>query len=240
MKQPHWAGFRHMLVLAVGFVGVGILLSRAGWNGMGVLCFAGTVVAGIIGLMRYYSAFEVVSELAGVQVGFLLERPTTWSTHFRGWPAAFWRDLPWWVMGRRPEGCKLLDQRNKEAYQRDRQELRRLALQAFEDKLDAEANTPGAVIISASYLNDPKRDDRRLAERIDILKTKPDWCYAIILRTMSPFDSVPARLLFAWRPREGESFWRPQVPGVIAWRAVDKEPRFDDLKAHVQTGDVLQ
>lgn len=236
MKQPHWAGFRHMLVFLIGFLVVGVLLTCTGWDGLGVLFLAATVVTGIVGLRRYYCIFEVVSEHEGVQIGFLPEGPTTWSTHFRAWTVAFWCDLPWRVLGRRPDGCKWLDRRNIGKYQRDREELRRLALLAFEDKLDAEANTPGAVIISASYLNDPKRDDRRLAERIEILKTKPNWCYAKILRTMSPFNAVPARLLFAWRRGKGESLWRPQVPGVIAWRAVDEEPSFADLGVHLETG----
>lgn len=181
------------------------------------LCAAILTCLGIVGIiqrrqMRYLAHYK------GVSIFYLQEGHRTWSSHVGGYPPHFWADLLPRLLGKRPQGIKLLDNKS------DRDRVNRLALFAFETMLDELSAQPGAVLISASALNFLDRQPERLADRIRAIEQRPQWRYRNINRQLNPFDTLTGRWLYAWPVRPGERYWLAMVPGIIAWRAEDPAP----------------
>lgn len=111
----------------------------------------------------------------------------------------------------------------------DAAEVRRRSLDCFARKLDQLAVVENAVLITASVLNDPARGNR-LQLRIQEIEKRPEWCYQLIERKLGIFEILTGRVLYGWT-FPGGSGWRPYVPGLIAWRKVDKVPKLQRLNA---------
>lgn len=160
----------------------------------------------------------------GVRVFCIQERRNVWSTHLGGYRSTFWKGLVSRLCLRKPEGIKLLSD------WKHRQHLAQLTLEGFTMMLQTLNPVPGAVLISASVLNHPDRNERRLADRVRVLEQQPDWQYCVINRRLPRLESLVGRLLFGWPVRAGESFTVVLAPGVVAWRVSDQPPSFKKLR----------
>lgn len=200
---------------AVLFCLGGFPAGRGEWGMAAGLWFSGATLCAVA-VHCHRARLHIVHRYKGVDVFFLRERGRVWSSHIGGYPRGFWARL----LGRRfgGHGVRLLTCRQ------DRMHLEALSLQAFGEKLDSLADTPGAVVISASVLNRADRNPQRLPDRVRVLQARRgQWRYRLIDRRLGRCTSVLGRLIFQWDVRGG--WWaRAVVPGVVAWRVQDMEP----------------
>ncbi|ROT43900.1 hypothetical protein CHR62_15405 [Pusillimonas sp. NJUB218] len=113
----------------------------------------------------------------------------------------------------------------------DRLAVRRHSLNSFINKLDALAGVEGAVLLTASVLNETNRGAGRLQERIKAIDERPQWRYQLIERRLGVFDALVGRVFYGWTFPKAGGFWNPYVPGLIAWRKSDNMPDLNKIKA---------
>jgi len=219
--------FAMALLFAVGLVISGFN-EQFNWMvvcGIAVLVFALPAGRRIRQLQHHEKSYN------RVKIFCLQESPNVWSTHVGGFvveiPKQFLQRLNEVLGGRsgRRVGMRLV------LSQTDRQEVRRRSLMCFEKKLKQLSGVKNAVLITASVLNDPARNSGRLEERIRVLDKRPQWCYMLIERQLSIYDAINGRVLYGWKFQKGNKFWRPYVPGLIAWRKCDNKPDLRQLDA---------
>ncbi|HCN72859.1 MAG TPA: hypothetical protein DIS96_14555 [Pusillimonas sp.] len=220
------------LLFAVGFV-IAVFNDQFNWV---VVCGVAVLVFAIPAGLRIRQLKHHEESYNRVKIFCLQESPNVWSTHVGGFvveiPKQFLQRLMEVLGGGsgRRLGMKLV------LSQSDRQEVRRRSLACFETKLDQLSSVKNAVLITASVLNDPARNSGRLAERIRVLDKRPQWIYMLIERQLSICDAINGRVLYGWEFQKGNKFWRPYVPGLIAWRKDDNKPdlrQFDAKPAQI-------
>ncbi len=214
----------------VFFVGVCIALinHEFGWAvlcGLLALLFAGVAQRRVRQLCEYDEPYK------NVRFFCVNESPTVWSTHIGGSverpvEQLYLRIKELVLRKSGPlTGMKLVLQPD------DRLAVRRCSLNNFINKLDALDGVKGAVLLTASVLNETNRGAGRLQERIKAIDERPQWRYQLIERRLGVVDALVGRVFYGWTfPKTGR-FWNPYVPGLIAWRESDHMPDLNKLKA---------
>lgn len=185
------------------------------------------VVAFVILLVATVVLFrsqETAVRYQGIRILFERERRQVWSTHLDGYPPVWWRTLVQRCLGRAPRGVRLV------ATSEEAARLEELAVRAFEKKLIELQERPGAILISASVLNWPDRNNGRLQRRIECVARHPQWNFLVICRRQGILNTIRGRMLYAWPIRTGESVFVSYAPGVIAWRRADRRPVLADYR----------
>ncbi|MBC2771062.1 hypothetical protein [Pusillimonas minor] len=226
-----WLKGVKVLFVIVGALFVGVCVALA-YDEFGWAVVFGMFVAvlAVIGRHRIQQLCAHDEPYKNVTFYCLRESPTVWSTHIGGRPQRLaeqsWRRLKSVFSRRRGsiEGMKLV------LAQEARLEVRRRSLACFTRKLDQLVHVENAVLITASVLNDSARGDR-LQQRIHEIEKRPEWRYQLIERKLGAFEAIVGRAFYSWQFSKEDCFWRPYVPGLVAWRAQDQKPCLKALSA---------
>lgn len=219
-----WLKGVKVLFVIVGALFVGVCVALA-YDEFGWAVVFGAMVAAlsIILAHRMKQLCEHDEPYKNVTFYCLRESPTVWSTHIGGRPQRLaeqlWYRLKSVVSIRRgsTKGMKLV------LGQEARLEVRRRSLACFTRKLDQLVHVENAVLITASVLNDSARGDR-LQQRIHEIEKRPEWRYLLIERKLGIFEGLVGRLFYGWQLPNEAGYWRPTVPGLVAWRVHDEMP----------------
>lgn len=224
-------GVKILYAIASVFIG-GFLFTLSnhelGWAalyGLLALLFAGVARCRVRQLYEHEEPYKNVRFLC------VNESPTVWSTHIGGIverPATqLYRRIKELALRKSGSltGMKLVLQPD------DRLAVRRCSLNSFINKLEALNDVKGAVLLTASVLNETNRGGGRLQERIKAIDERPQWRYQLIERRVGVFGALVGRVFYGWKLPKAGGFWNPYVPGLIAWRESDHMPDLNKLKA---------
>ena len=224
-------------IVVICLVGV-LVASLMGHLDWALVCFFVALILGVYVVLRVRQLKDKEIQYGCVKFFCLQESPNAWSTHIGGFIERPLYQVRCSVKNRiigKPKayaGLRLVLQ--SEA----REKVRQLSFECFTGKLDELTKVENAVLITASILNDPARKSRRLEERIKAINDRPDWCYRLIERKVSFFDTFSI-CFYGWRPSLNNGIWCPWVPGLIAWRKVDEQPNLRRFNARPMQTDQI-
>lgn len=219
--------FATSFVLIVGFC-IALINHECGWA---VLCGLLALLFACVAQRRFRQLCEYEEPYKNVRFFCVNEFPNVWSTHIGGRPERFFVQLWRRTTGLLSSKSSRLTRMKLALQPDDRMEVRRRSLACFVNKLDQLEGVNNSALITASILNDTDRGGRRLQERIDAINKRPQWRYQLIERRLGFFDALIGRIFYGWQFSKKNEFWRPYVPGLIAWRRSDEMPDLKKLNA---------